>query len=126
MGQGSGVIYAVADHRDSAALGLQLLDGRDLLSRQCFCPDPVDPNLGRHPISRALVVAGEQDRLHAQLPELFHRLSRGVLDRISNDHQARIVTLNRNQNRSAALSLCLSQQLIHLARQFHALTGYKV
>src|SRR5699024_127521 len=58
LGEGGGVVDAVADHRDDLALGLQAGDDVDLVLGQDLGDDLVDTDLGGDPTSNGLIVTG--------------------------------------------------------------------
>ena len=70
-------------------LGLQVADHVDLVVGQHLGDDLVDADLGGDRAGRPLVVAGEQDRLEAELAQPAHGLGRGRLDRVGDHEHAR-------------------------------------
>ena len=68
LGQGRGVVDAVADHRDHVALGLQRRDGVRLARRQDAGDHPVDPDLAGDGLGRPGRVAGQHDDRRARRP----------------------------------------------------------
>ena len=90
LGEGGGVVDAVADHRHDPALGLQPLDDVDLVGGQ----DLGDHVAASMPTSRGdraggrRVVAGEQHRAQAEVAQLGDRLGGGRLDRVGDDEHA--------------------------------------
>ena len=79
LGQGGGVVHAVADHGDDLALALQPAHHVDLVLGQHLGDDVVDADLAGHGPCRPLVVAGEEHRGEAEAAERPHRLGRGGL-----------------------------------------------
>ena len=66
LGEGGGVVDAVADHGDDLAVGLQAADDVDLVGGQDLGDDGVDVDLVGDGSGGALVVAGEQHRCEAE------------------------------------------------------------
>ena len=63
------VVHAVADHRDSATLGLQLLHGRGLVLGAHAGEEPVDAELGGDGCGDGFRVTGDHHDLHAPVVE---------------------------------------------------------
>ena len=68
LGEGGGVVDAVADHGDDLALGLEAADDVDLVGGEDLGDDLVDADLVGDGSGGPLVVAGEQDRVAARAP----------------------------------------------------------
>ena len=70
LGEGGGVVDAVADHGDDLALGLEAADDLDLVAGQDLGDDGVDPDLVGDAAGGPLVVAGEQDGVSPRVAQL--------------------------------------------------------
>ena len=86
LGQGRGIVDAVADHADGLALELQLLHFMGLAVGQHFGEHALDADLARDGLGRALVVARQHDDLDAQA---FQGLDGGLGIRASRYRQPR-------------------------------------
>ena len=73
LGEGGGVVDAVADHRHPPALVLQLGDLGGLVAGQHLGDDGVDAELAGDAPGGGLVVAGEHDDLDPELVQRGHR-----------------------------------------------------
>lgn len=82
MGQGSGVVDAVADHGHNLAVGLQVGDDGGFIGRQDVGDDGVDTDLSGDGVGDGLVVAGQQDGRHTQCGEPGDGVCAGGFDRI--------------------------------------------
>ena len=66
LGQGGGVVDAVADHRDHVPVGLEGGDAVGLVGGQDLGDDVVDADLGRDGLGGGGVVAGHHPDLQAE------------------------------------------------------------
>ena len=67
--QSRSVVDAVTDHAHRKFLGLIFTDVLQLILRQAICPDFSDMQLFRNGFGGVFMVAGQQDRLHAQISQ---------------------------------------------------------
>jgi len=89
-GKGGSVVDAVADHADPAAFGLQGAYGVGLVLGQDLGERPFDADLGGDGGSRATVVTGQHDHIHAQLSQRADGRGRVLLDRVGHcEHPGR-------------------------------------
>ena len=82
LGQGWGVVDAVAGHGDNAARLLQALDDGAFLVGEDLCLHVVDAEAARHRFRRHPMVAGEHDDTDAVVLQQAQRLGGRVLDRV--------------------------------------------
>ena len=100
LGQRRSVVDAVADHRHPLSLLLQRRDVPGLLLREDLGEDAVDPQLARHRLARAAVVARHHDDLDPGLPEAGDCLPRARPDGVSHGQNAGGPTINGDVDRS--------------------------
>ena len=67
LGEGGGIVDAVADHGDHSAFTLQTCDRVDLVARQHFGDHLCDSDLVGDGAGRGGVVAGQQDRAQSEV-----------------------------------------------------------
>ena len=85
LGEGGGVVDAVADHGDDVAVGLEAPDDLDLVAGEDLGDDGVDADVVGDVSGGSFVVAGEQDGGEAQSSELADRCGAGGLDGVGDD-----------------------------------------
>jgi hypothetical protein len=69
LGERGRDVDSVFDHRDQAAMFLQIGDGAGLVGREHVGDDLVDADFGGHALSCGAAVAGEHDRPHPELAQ---------------------------------------------------------
>ncbi len=112
LGQGRGVVDAVADHRDLAARAAPLLDPPRLLGRQQLRRDGVGVDLLRHRAGGRLAIAGQdRDLADLQVPQVVDDVVRLGADRVVDSDGARDGPVHRHEHRRLAPRIDLGQQL---------------
>ena len=96
--------------------------------RQHLGDHTLDPNLPRDAACRALVVAGEEDRLQAELLQLAHGLAARGFERVLHDEPRTRLTVPRHGDRPAApcnLDLAILDDSVHADAGDVSETGHR-
>ena len=105
MGEGGGVVHAVADHRDHPARGLQVADGVELALRGDPGTDVLDAGVVGDGAGGAGVVAGEQDRGQPEPAQSGDGLTAGGLDGVGDADRAARLPVPRHDGHGGARGL---------------------
>jgi len=118
LGTGKGwcVVDTVANHAHPMALGIQGLDGLQLVGRQQVAFGTIDADLGGDGLSGMGIVAGEHDRLDTQFMQLGNRLAAALLERVGHSEQSQRATAVEQQDHGLALTLQRIQLRLQLRR----------
>ena len=104
LGQGGGVVGAVAGHRDQAPVGLLLADQLQLSLRRRFGEEVVDARLLGDLRRGQLVVAGDHDRADAHRPQLVEAGLHPFLDHVLEVDHAQDPLVARHRQRGPPLA----------------------
>jgi len=115
-GQRRRIVDAVADHANPVALGVKLLDGRQLVCRQQVAFGAVDADLSSDGLGGMRIVAGEHDGLDTQRVQFGDGLPAAVLDRVRHGEQRQRARTVQQQHHGLALALQLIQLRFELRR----------
>ena len=103
LGQGGGIIDAVADEGDLTALLLHALDHGRLAVRQGFRVHLRDAGLTRDGLRGLVAVAGDHRHLQAALPQCGHHRRCFGLQRIGDRQHGTHDTIHRKEHRGLAI-----------------------
>ena len=123
LGQGRGVVGAVAGHRDQPAVRLLLLDQLELALRRRFGEEVVDAGLLGDLRRRQAVVAGDHDRADPHRPELVEARAHPLLDDVLEVDDAEDLVVAGDRERRAALAADPVELALELGRGVAALLG---
>src|SRR5699024_5774464 len=104
LGQGWGVVDAVADHSDDLALRLQAPDFRGLVFGHDFGHDSGNTNLTGDSRRGVAVITGDHDDLHTPLLQGRNGCRRFFFEGVGDPNHTCSLSIHRRQHRGLAIT----------------------